>query len=568
MSGITPRPYQLEAKAALNSAMERGVKAGMVALPTGTGKTVIFADWIKESGGTALILAHREELLGQAERKIAEVAPELAMSMGVVKAGRNDVNSPIVLASVQTLASKKRLHQLPRKFDRVVVDEAHHATAPTYRAILDYVEADMVGGFTATPERHDDSSLKEVFEEIVYARSILQMIQEGYLANLTGKRVELTDLDLSSVKVTRGEYQAEDLGRAMREAEAPEHTAAALMEHAPERKSIVFVPTVALAIETAAAICAVGIAAGYVHGKQPKDERREVLRKLTSGDLQAVVNVDVLTEGFDEPSVDCIAIAAPTKSRIAYVQRVGRGTRLYPNKEDCLILDLVGVTDDLSLQSLPDLFDLEQAPRPDETVTEAVQREAEEKAKSAEEKEQIEADAAKRKARDATLFGRDRLHWLDVDGRWVLSAGGGDHLVLDPIGEDAFQVLLLKNDRARILARNLDLGYAQGAAEEAIRRRGAMGLADKEAKWRKGDPSDGQLGYIRKLGVEVYPQTKGEAADLIDMEIARGRLEKLDGALAVMTRDRRVCPKCGELSKEATRDGVCGFCREEDGVAA
>jgi ATP-dependent helicase IRC3 len=524
---LTLRPYQEEAVAAIEGALDRGVKRSLVALPTGTGKTPVACELIRRRGGTALVLAHRDELLGQAEDKMQLVAPELAMSLGRVQAERDDTHAPIVFASVQTLASERRLARLPTDYDTVIVDECHHATAPTYRRILDHINAGCVAGFTATPERHDKSRLRDVFEEIVYARSLLQMIEDGYLCNLTGLRVELEDLDLSDVKVSRGDYQADDLGRALDEAHAPEHTAACLLEHAPERKSLVFVPTVELAHKTAAAINAAGIPAAALDGTTPKDERREILAKLRSGEVRVVVNVDVLTEGFDEPSVDCIAIGSPTRSRIAYVQRVGRGTRTHPG---CLVLDLVGVSDDLKLQSLPALFDLEAQPKRGESVTEAIEREKVEAAKNEEEKRQAEADAKKRRARGADLFNRDRLHWVHVDERWVMSFGEGELLTLDP-HETGWRVLRVRETGAQILARGLDLGYAQGAAEEAVRMRGTVRLADKEAGWRKDTATKGQLAYLWRLGVQTKPENKGHAADLITEANARLLLAKLDAAV-------------------------------------
>lgn len=523
---VTLRPYQREALAAVDAALERGVHRPLVALPTGTGKTVVFASMLRERGGTALVLAHRDELLRQAADKLRTVAPELAMSIGFVQASRDDTNAPVVIASVQTLARQSRLDRLPARFDTVVVDEAHHATADSYRRILEQVATPLAVGFTATPERADKARLADVWEEIVYGRSLLDMIADGYLCDLRGVRIDLADLDLSKVKVTRGDYQADQLGQAMTAAHAPEQTARALVEHAAGRKAIVFCPTVDLAARTAEAMRDAGIRTGHVHGDMPVDERRRILADLAAGHLQAVTNVDVLTEGYDEPSIDCVAIAAPTRSRIAYVQRVGRGTRLHPGKTDCLVLDLVGVSDDLSLQSLPALFDLKAPPKPGETVAQAVARQAAEQAA-----EHAAAAVAPTTSRDADLFGaRDGLHWISIGDRWVVSAGRREYLVLDPAG-DGWRVLLLRQTGARILAGGLDLGYAQGAAEEALRRRDGMRLADSRAGWRARPPSDGQIGFLRRLGIPDRPQTAGEAADLITGRLARRELGRLDRAL-------------------------------------
>lgn len=534
---IELRPYQREALDAIAAASERGVTRPLIALPTGCGKTLVFghlvADIVRE-GGAALILAHRDELLQQAEEKLVMLAPELALSVGRVQAGRNDVAAQCVVASVQTLANEKRLTQLPSYFDVVVVDEAHHATADSYRRILDAIDAPLKLGVTATPERHDKSRLADVFEEIVFARSLLQMIEEGYLSNLRGVRVELQELDLSQVKVSRGDYQTDDLARALTEAHAPAHTAAALAEYAADRKSIVFVPTVELAQATADAISAAGLPAAAVWGDMEPDARKDVLRRLAAGELRAVTNVDVLSEGFDEPSVDCIAIAAPTRSRIAYVQRVGRGTRLYPGKRDCLVLDMVGITDNLKLQSLPALFDLEEPPKQGESVTDAIERERIAKAKTEAEREAAEADARRRTARGADLFSRDRLHWVHIGERWVLSMAGEEALVLDP-SESGWQVVWLhrheRQDLARILMRNLDLGYAQGAAEEAVRRRKSISIADTKAPWRRRPATRGQIAKLRRLGVTEIPTTAGDASDLITAADVGERIDRFEAAL-------------------------------------
>lgn len=550
--GLPLRPYQEDALSALERAAERGVRRPLVVLPTGTGKTVCFSETIRRRGGTALILAHRDELLRQAADKLRTVAPELAMSVGFVQASRDDVGAPIVLGSVQTLARASRRRRLPARFTTVVIDEAHHATAKSYRDILDHVDAELVVGFTATPERSDSDSLDDVWDEIVYARSLLDMIGEGYLSDLRGVQVPLADFDLSTVKVTAGDYQAEDLGKAMRAARAPEQTATALLEHARDRKTIVFCPTVDLAAQTAAALRDAGVNAGHVHGDTPADERRQLLDDFAAGRLQAITNVDVLTEGFDEPSVECVAIAAPTRSRVAYVQRVGRGTRLHPGKDHCLVLDLVSVSDDIKLQSLPAIFGLKKKPRRNETISQAAARQAAE-----ETAQQLAADQAPapkpQTARDVDLFGaRDRLHWIRIGERWVIGAGDNEYLVLDPLRDD-WRVLLLRQTGAKIVASGLDLGYAQGAAEEAVRKRDKMKLADSNAAWRRKPPSDGQIHFLRKLGIATAPETAGEAADRITERLARRQLVRLDRAIV-----RQAACDAGPGGSQASEPGGSG----------
>lgn len=532
---LSLRPYQEDAIDAIGASAAR---TQLVALPTGTGKTIVFSELIRRRGGTALILAHRDELLTQAAAKLATVAPELALSMGTVKGERDETAAPIVLASVQTLAHTRRLERLPRRFDTVVIDEAHHATAPSYRRILEHTSlSPLAVGFTATPERADSDSLASVFDELVFARSLEEMIRAGYLCDLRALRIELADLDLRRVKKSRGDFQAEDLGRAMEAAHAVEHSVAAWTEHAHHKRTIAFFPTVALAHEAAAAFRDAGYDADAVDGTTPTDRRRHILAGFSSGDIEIVCNVGVLTEGFDEPGIECVLLCTPTKSRIRYAQMVGRGTRTAPNKTDCLILDLAGVTETLGLQSVGALFGLEAEPAPGETATAARDREL---AKAAEESE---AEAQRQRlevertaAREVRLFDRDSIHWLHSGERWVLGHAGDTLIVLDPQGSGAWRVLLMGPSLARIFARNLDLGYAQGVAEEIIRREKAIALAHTDAPWRRKPASDGQRRYLRRLGQRPPDDaTKGEAADLITTAIAAERLERFDRAQVEVT---------------------------------
>ena len=367
------RPYQAEAISAIEDAERRGVRRPLLGLPTGTGKTVIFAALIRRRGGSALVLAHRDELLVQATEKIRQVDP--AAQLGLVKAEANEVAAPVVVASMQTLARESRLARLPRRFQTVVVDEAHHATADSYRRVLDWVDGSpLLLGVTATPERADNASLGEVWDEVVYSRSLLEMIRAGYLVDLRGLRVRLA-VDFSRVRVSHGDFVDADAAAALTAADAPAHACAAYLEHAPGRKALLFTPTVDLAHLMAKAFRERGVAAEAVDGTLPLEQRRAILARLRTGETKVVANCAVLTEGFDEPSVDCVIVARPTRSRILYVQMIGRGTRTFPNKRDCLIVDLVGATERHDLLTLPQLFGLGDATALEErTVSEALER--------------------------------------------------------------------------------------------------------------------------------------------------------------------------------------------------
>jgi superfamily II DNA or RNA helicase len=545
------REYQQEAVAAVRAAESRGVKKLLAVLPTGGGKTVIFGSLIAETvanGGTALVLAHRDELLSQAREKLVAIEPSLELVTGLVKAGSNDVNAQVVVASVQTLGRQSRLDQLPTEFDLVVVDEGHHATADSYQRIMDHVTGTTLL-VTATPERADGKSLETIVDEMVFARSIEWMVDQGYLVPPRGKRISV-ELDLSEVKKSHGDFQADDLAQKLEGAEALETILATYMEHGEDRKTLVFCPTVAMAHHTAEVFREAGIAAEAVDAKTDPDERRDILRRLHTGETQVVANVGVLTEGFDEPSIGCIIIAAPTKSRVKYTQIVGRGLRLYPGKEDCLVLDVVGASEDNSIQSLPALFGLKDL-LDDEDVIEGREREAREAAER-EEAEQADVDpAAERRRRNAEsiqFFGRGRMNWTTIDDKWTIPLDRFRTIVLWPTAGEHFDVLLLNEDKEifKFLARGLDLGYAQGAAEETIRKHGNRLLADSKAAWREDKVTPGQRGYLKSLGLPV-PETKGEANDLITRAKVAKTLVRVERALIEL----EAAPPSAELERVA-----------------
>ena len=528
---IALRDYQLQAIEASGAAYDRGINRQAIEIPTGSGKTVVFASLVRQRGAPALILAHADELIEQAVKKLRMVASDL--SIGVVKAERNEVGADVIVASVQTLARPRRLQQLvqprgtifaseQRHFQTVVVDEAHHAAANTYRAIIDGVMGPetLLFGVSATLERGDGKGLDDVFDEIVYERDILWMIQKGYLCDIRAVQVMLK-ADFGELHSRGGDYVRGEVEDMLHAAEAPKHALQAYQEHAAGRKAIVFTPTVDAAYEFAAAFNAGGIATGVVHGELPIDERRATLDRFHTGGLQVVANCAVLTEGFDEPSVNCVLIARPTKSRGLYVQMVGRGTRTFPGKEDLLVIDLVGSTTQHNLVTVASLFGLEPTGKVREKGVLTATNEKTEKEKAQQERLGIDGQLV---SKTVDLFrGRD-VAWRVGNGVYTLSTGDG--MVIVSEAADGWSIDRLEDRELVTIERGLDLGYAQGIAED-LARKAPDWLNKPEASWRKKKPSDKMLNALRGWRIPVEGiETAGEASELLSAAIAKAALSR------------------------------------------
>lgn len=338
-------------------ARREGHKRLLICLPTGAGKTVIFSELCRIAKQKVLVLAHREELLFQARSKIERMTNH-QVKVGIEQADSHCTSDcKVVIASIRSLR-EDRLQALNEqfKFGLVIYDECHHAAAEDNMRVLRQVGAfdvEWTGtliGFTATPSRADGIGLDKVFETIVYDRNILDMIREGYLVPLRGFRIN-TDADLTNLL-----GETEDQERVDIESRNA-LVARSIQELARDRRTIVFCVTVIHAINLARSLNNLGIPTGVVYGDMPREERLETLKKFRTEKLMCLTNVMVLTEGFDDPGVSCIAMARPTKSEGLYAQCVGRGARLSEGKEDCLVLDFVDLSD-LSLVSLPSLVGL------------------------------------------------------------------------------------------------------------------------------------------------------------------------------------------------------------------
>ncbi len=366
MSAFKLRPYQNEAIRAVVEARQRGIKRMVICLPTGTGKTLIFSRLTRLARHQVMVIAHRAELLEQARDKIQRTLGadgEGAGGLVAIEQGlrRAPAEAKVIVCSIRSL-HEGRLGDVMKGRDirLIVYDECHHAAADDNMRVLRQIgcfEDDWPGtllGFTATPSRGDGKGLDEVFQEIVYSRGLPEMIRNGYLCKLRGYRIE-TAADLRALSGGGQDFNLEELAEAVDIETRNGLVARSVLELARDRRTIVFCASVNHARNLARTMNHIGLRAGMIYGEMHPTDRVRTLEHFREGRFQVLTNVGVLTEGFDDPEVSCVAIARPTRSEGLYAQCVGRGTRLYPDKEDCLVLDFVDLSN-LHLVTLPTLF--------------------------------------------------------------------------------------------------------------------------------------------------------------------------------------------------------------------
>jgi superfamily II DNA or RNA helicase len=543
VTAIKLRDYQREAIDAAFAAWAGGMQRPAIVLPTGAGKTVVFASLIKEfrskpvyvdenyvKGHRVIVLAHRDELVDQAIAKIQAIAPDL--DVGKVKAEDNDVYADVMVCSVQTLASERRRGHVVQAAQGdvglIITDECHHAAAASYGKIYAAFPDALQLGVTATMARGDGVGLGSVWEDVVYKRSILNLISKGHLTDVRTVRVDLKKLDMGAVKSSRGDWAAGDLGRALMESEADTAIARAYKEHAGDRQGIVFTPTVETAEAAMQALASAGIPSAMVDGTTPREQRQQIYEKFRTGKVQVLANCMVLTEGFDAPWAEVAVIARPTQSAPLYTQMVGRVLRTWPGKKEALVLDLVGA----SANKLRTLIDLEpgavESLRDGESLAEAVVREAEEGNRTV----PAGSVAFELKARDVDSFASSGVAWVRSPKGVMFICCGERYVFLWPSKADTgtWDVGVVKpGEKAQTTPyRSLSIGEAMAWAE-AVSEDYADFSVSRAARWRTSAPSSRQLAMAASLGISgAAGMTKGELSAAID-RVAGSRI--FDGFL-------------------------------------
>lgn len=429
----------------------------------------------------------------------------------------------------------------------IVVHNCHHDLAPSRVRAISESAPDLLVGLTATPERGDGGRLGNIYQQITFQVGMLELMARGRLARLVGVRVG-TDVSLDAVRTTAGELNEGDLEHAVDTPERNRLIVAGWRRHAATRtRTVVFCVTVAHAEHVAEAFAAAGVSVATVFGHTPTEQRQETFRRFHEGEIRVLVNVMVLTEGYDEPAIDCVIVARPTKSRGLYVQMVGRGARTFPDKQDCLVLDVVDISSRHKLVGMAALTsdrselagavtdDQEPAPAHDQPFDLLERAEALERRRRAREERQArltaEADAGKARLAAETkavnLYAASPWLWHESKGVHYAPAGDGTWLVVQP-HPDGFRPYLLQSDRTtreanltELFDRSLDFEMAMGIAHDRAPRLPAKErkLYDRAATWRTetAPPSPAQIAAAQKWRIPLTGrETKAEVSKLMD----------------------------------------------------
>lgn len=558
---FTLRPYQIEAHEATHNAFARGLHRPGIQLPTGCGKTVVMGY------GTQIVWQQREQaniylpfdsLFEQTHRKLLQAGIP-ADDIGIVKANKHEIDRPIRLVSIHSLRNKERLETLPKPLLNVV-DEAHYSAATTYRNLFDYLgnDAYMVG-YTATWMRSDDGKLGDIWEEIIYSRSIQWAIRKGYLVE--PKTYQLggnLDLDLSQIRTTSdGDYNDNDSEAVVMVEEVRDAVVKGYLKLTPGRSAVLFAPTQVSARYFGDALKAAGVPVAEVFAGTTKNERKFAFHAFDTGAVKVLVTCMALSIGWDCPRCEVALLVRPTKHVGLFIQQVGRVLRPWAGKTCAYLLDFVGVTDNATLAAAIDLSKTE-GDKEDKSISSDNLEECEHCSewrvlKFCEQVELflcfkcikelgIEPDEKTYNAKkingihEIDLFADSKAQWLTTYyGQPFLAtsnksrSGVGRIFFVAPIDDGwnaGYTGSMRTLEGGGWLAEGVTATEAVDIATIAAMEEDPN-IVHKKAAWRRGAPTEGQLNFARRNGINPEGMTKSQLADAINVDIASQTLGRV-----------------------------------------
>lgn len=542
------RPYQ---EAAVDDACKAldSHKNTIVVAPTGAGKTIMLSALVGrrfKDGKKILVMQHRDELVEQNKSKFERINPYITTSIvnGTVKHWDGDA----VFSMVQTISRERNLRDRPA-FDMVVVDESHHAAADTYVRVIDAVKADNpdaeIVGFTATPNRGDGKGLRRVFNNCSHQIEITTLIREGFLVPPRTYVVDCGVGDqLNNVKRKGNDFDMDEVEAIMNRKVINNKVVEEWLNHAGDRKTVVFCSTIKHAYDLTQTFIDNDINAEVVTGETPKDERAQILHDLEHGDVQVVVNVAVLTEGFDAPPVSCVVLTRPCSQKGTMVQMIGRGLRTvnpedFPDvvKTDCVVLDFG--TSVLTHGSLEDSVNLDDREKGDAPTKECPSCGAEvpmgtkvcQFCEHIFESEQEEKEELVRfTMTEYDLMQMSPFRWIDLFGNGSLRMAMGFSGFVGVANTAELSIAFGRNGRGKLKVLAVGGGsQATAAADDFLREIEEDGAAKKTKRWLDQRATEKQLQHLRAQGLQVgamdFSWTKYKAACMLNFLWNRGSIE-------------------------------------------
>lgn len=496
--------------------------------PTGAGKTVIFISLILElfqekPDARIVVIAHREELITQPVERLRMVDSEWLTTgllekpkVGLLMGDQKDYDRQLTIATVQTLSRESHLKKLLANgsIDYLITDEAHHAIAPAYTRVRDGLRKANPEmrhlGVTATPERGDGLAMANAFEKIAFRITIADLVRAGYLVKPTWLAIS-TQIDLSGVKTTAGDFQQSQLAERFDTAACRALVVAAHKEYAHDRPAIAFTTSVKGAHDLAQAFRDAGYTAASADGTTDKVERRKILADFRAGKFQVLVNCGLWTEGLDVPEIACIHLARPTRSDALYIQMVGRCLRPTPNKSDCLILDYLPA----AARNVAMLGDILGCPIPREELLKQFSKQ--DKPGATQIGFTFDGDSFDANGVDMQIIAKELDYlkqspwvWHRYDGLLTLGCGRGDDGIerILAIHDNQLYAIWRKSEMdaegkwrpiGTWTARPIACADPFAKGEEFAAKHASSTLAAKGRSWHKKPVSDQQASYLKRL---------------------------------------------------------------------
>lgn len=510
-SEIALRDYQQNALNAVTKEFQEGVNRQLMVMPTAGGKTIVMAAIAKNYNSKALILAHRDELIQQARDKFKRFWPEV--DIGICKAEKNEFDHQVVIGSVQSCRYPKRLAQLKEQnFQTLMIDETHHAAADSYQTIINALgfnanSGKLLLGVTATPQRADRKQLGDTFDKIIYEISIGELIQKGYLSQVIGRKI-LTSFILKKIRTQMGDFEIGQLAEAVNTPERNKFVVEKCKAYAIDRKILAFGVNVQHCKDLAQEFIAQGFKAKAVWGDMPLKQRRKVLNDFKKGNITVIVCCNLLTEGFDEPSITSIVVARPTKSKGLYTQMVGRGFRINDGKENCLVLDFTDQG-----HNLDNVISLSHAV-PEATIIEEEKPKAEPTNIANEPTIEVNAEVD----REFNILGLHRRYlWVDIgDNESSLVDDDNNEIIIKPQDNSFVADIFYKSGNIEnIISKPRSIEYCFEFCENYAHKYLKVTYADLTQKWlissHQEKPTPAQIKMLENHNAFKYWMSKTEA---------------------------------------------------------